>query len=593
MGVFMPRCWPFVFAVLAALIACQSPALAQKKLALVASVSNYDSLTDLPVAKHDARSVRTVLSNDLNFDVEFLEDPTRGEILSAWNTVLEKIESKKDIVVFYYAGHGIELRGSNFLIPKEVAFKPDPGVLISGSVAFSDLLNQLAITQKKKKVETPAVFILDACRNNPFTGAAIAKQVGLAPLSNLPKSVFVMYSAGIGQEAIDGPPGLAPGQIANSVYTRRLIPLLKQQGQPDNRVSLSDLAQMVRHQVYLDALRLNTRDKRTGKLGPHYQTPAYYDQLRVRLTLVGKRAQPRILEPIGTTLSSEAVSRGLGQGDIIRECLYCPELAVVDEQASFLLGSPSDEVGRRAYEAKSDGKQLKVSFSKKLAFGRFEVTKSEWNACVEDTKKSKIKGGCDGTPYDFSTGKHHEREPVTDVSWDDAQKYVTWLNATTKANNSKYRLPSEAEWEFAARANDFGRYSFSRNAGGEKKEREQLCTYANGADRAIGTVAWLNYRCTDHVGRRTAQVGSYKPNAFGLHDMHGNVAEWVEDCWHKNYDKTRPDGSAYTDTICWRKVVRGGSWRSSPAALRSAARNAVPPDVGRATLGFRVVRELD
>src|SRR5262249_26223233 len=123
------------------------------------------------------------------------------------------------------------------------------------------------------------------------------------------------------------------------------------------------------------------------------------------------------------------------------------------------------------------------------------------------------------------------RKPITDVSWQDTQVYIRWLNDLVRSNGEKfarYRLPSEAEWEYAARAGSQSDYSFGDDV-------SDLCRHGNGADASLKTLLWSNTLCTDGHGRETAQIDSYIPNAFGLHNMHGNVWEWTADCWADNH----------------------------------------------------------
>ena len=231
------------------------------------------------------------------------------------------------------------------------------------------------------------------------------------------------------------------------------------------------------------------------------------------------------------------------------------------------MGSVEQESGHRANEAPRHD----VVLGKKFAIGKFEVTNREWNACVEER-------GCAGP------AKQDNLKPVADVSWVDANDYVHWLSGKTGAT---YRLATEAEWEYAARAQKGAntRYYFGDDVG-------PICGYANGADVSVGMMPYANRACDDGVGRETSFVGRYRPNAWGLHDMLGNVWEWVQDCWHESYDAAPGDGSAWHGADCVRHVARGGSWRSGPDALRTAIRNAFPPDHRRSTLGFRVVREV-
>ena len=173
------------------------------------------------------------------------------------------------------------------------------------------------------------------------------------------------------------------------------------------------------------------------------------------------------------------------------------------------------------------------------------------------------------------------KRPVINVSWDDATEYAAWLSAQT---GKRYRLPSEAEWEYAARAGSTTEYHFGN-------DESQLCSYANHADSSTD-VDWRNQSCSDGVGRRTAAVGQYRPNAFGLYDMHGNVSEWVQDCWNDNYAGAPGDGSAWASGDCSQRGFRGGSWLFNAWNLRSALRNRLDRAFRDFTLGFRLVQDL-
>jgi formylglycine-generating enzyme required for sulfatase activity len=226
---------------------------------------------------------------------------------------------------------------------------------------------------------------------------------------------------------------------------------------------------------------------------------------------------------------------------------------VVVPAGSFLMGSPEDEAAR----SDNEGPQHRVTIAEPFAIGVYEVTFDEWDACVAD-------GGCNGyRPDDADWGRG--RRPVIYVSWDDAQAYVDWLSNRTR---EEYRLPSEAEWEYAARAGTTTRY-WSGD--------EVVAVYAN-FDRNVG---------------RTIEVGSLaRPNAFGLHDVHGNVWEWIEDCWNGSYVGAPANGSAWTSGNCDWRVLRGGSWLVNPWLLRSAYRDWFVPVVRFNFTGFRVARTL-
>ncbi len=242
-------------------------------------------------------------------------------------------------------------------------------------------------------------------------------------------------------------------------------------------------------------------------------------------------------------------------GETFRDCPECPEMVVVPA-GSFMMGSPSGEAGR--YD--NEGPQHQVTIPAAFAVGKYEVTFAQWDACVSD-------GGCSGyLPSDEGWGR--DDRPVISVSWEDIRDYIRWLSAET---GKPYRLLLEAEWEYAARAGTRTRYSWGDGVGS-----------GNANCNGCGS-QWDD--------RMTAPVGSFAPNTFGLHDMHGNVNEWVEDCWHGSYRGAPSDGAAWTSRgDCGRRVLRGGSWSLLPRVVRAAFRLRSYTDERIYDLGFRVAR---
>ena len=205
--------------------------------------------------------------------------------------------------------------------------------------------------------------------------------------------------------------------------------------------------------------------------------------------------------------------------------------------------------------------------------GKYEVTFAQWDACVTD-------GGCGGyRPDDEGWGRGNR--PVINVSWNDVQLYIAWLNSRTGGG---FRLPTESEWEYAARAGTTTMYHFG-------DDESQLCLYANHADRSMKLHA-RNESCSDGVGERTTEVGRYRSNGYGLHDMHGNVLEWVQDCWNDSYAGAPNDSNARLRGDCSRRVVRGGSWVDFPLDLRSAYRAGDPRTFRSSTGGFRLAQDM-
>ncbi len=256
------------------------------------------------------------------------------------------------------------------------------------------------------------------------------------------------------------------------------------------------------------------------------------------------------------------------------------------------MGSPDSEKGRA--DPSYEGPQHRVTIAMPFAVGKFEVTRGQFdrfakatghdvgNSCWTYEGEWKVREGKSYRDPGFSQDDNH---PVVCVNWTDARAYVAWLSKQTRKS---YRLLSEAEWEFAARGETspgkYPRFQF----GDQEKD---LCSYSNGADK-MTSVDWRNQSCSDGVGEATASVGSYKPNAFGLHDAHGNVWEWTEDCWNDSYKDAPEDGSAWTSGNCDRRVLRGGSWDDDPGSLRSADRDGSSTDDRDGNGGFRVARTL-
>ena len=245
-----------------------------------------------------------------------------------------------------------------------------------------------------------------------------------------------------------------------------------------------------------------------------------------------------------------------------RDCRFCP-LMVEVPAGSFLMGSPEGEEFRDEDESPLHS----VEISRSFAVGKYGVTFSEWDACVSG-------GGCGHRPDDAGWGRG--TRPVMGVSWDDAQSYVEWLSAET---GERYRLLSESEWEYAARAGTRGPFHFGSTISTDQANYDGNYTYGSGRKGV--------YR------EETVPVGSFPSNDFGLHDMHGNVWEWVEDCWHDSYASAPADGSAWTSGgDCSRRVLRGGSWYFEPWLLRSANRSRYFTGNRNHYYGFRVARTL-
>ena len=284
-------------------------------------------------------------------------------------------------------------------------------------------------------------------------------------------------------------------------------------------------------------------------------------------------------EPEATVQSGGAETESVME---IQDCDTCPKMVVVPP-GTFLMGSPESEIDRHDRE----GPQHQVTISNRFAVGKYEVTREQFEKFVDATGHDASSYGCStyregdlqSRQQDswrepgFSQSKVH---PVVCVSWHDAQAYVSWLSSKT---GEQYRLLSESEWEYVARAGTTGPFHFGSTISTNLANYNGNYTYGGGLEGI--------YR------GKTVSVGSFPANSFGLHDVHGNVWEWVEDCWHENYQGAPQDGSAWvTGGYCGHRVLRGSSWNVTPRYLRSANRGRDEAGVRYSGYGFRVARTL-
>ena len=664
-----------------------APASAGQRVALVVGNGGYDpnNAPELPNPVNDARLMATSLESS-GFEVRLVTDADQAAMKAAIKAFGKQLmQAGGDAVgLFYFAGHGIEDEGHNYLIPL--------GAEIESEVDFHTdaVLMDWVLARMERAGNRLNVVILDACRNNPFEGKRGASQ-GLAQM-NAPSGTLIAYAAAPKQLADDG-------EGENSPYTAALAEALVVPG-----LKIEDVFKRVRVAVEEATNGKQTPWENSSLRGDFYFVPKAEDppppepapktvtdpptteltrqQLAARAyeaaervntissyrlfverypgTLYAKLAEEQIrnLESVVTppAPSPEEVEASLGleraerrqiqmglaslgfdpgpadglfgrgtqgaigrwqtslggaatghldaeaaktllaageeaarkqaeeeaerkraaeeaarkraamrPGRVFRDCPECPELVVVPA-GSFTMGSPSSEEGREDVE----GPQHRVTIPEPFAVGKYEVTFAEWDACV-------AAGGCNGhRSDDKSWGRG--RRPVINVSWEDAKAYVAWLSRKT---GEDYRLLSEAEWEYAARAGTTGPFHFGSTISTDR------ANYHGGFNFTYGSGREGVYR------KKTIPVGSFPANGFGLHDVHGNVYEWVEDCWHDSYAGAPRDGRAWvTGGDCVRRVLRGGDWDDLPWSLRSAHRFRSPSGSRYVNRGFRIARTL-
>ena len=680
------------------------------RVALVIGNSTYGPTGNLENPGNDAADVGTALGR-LGFEVTTALDVD----LVAFNRALLNFTRRSvgaDIALVFYAGHGLEIDGVNYMVPVNARLERDTDVRFA-AVSLDDML---AATQGAAL----RLVVLDACRDNPLartirrtssTRSMSRGSFGELDEAALGDETFVAYAAAAGTTAADG-----TGR-RNSPYTAALLEYLEQP------LELSSLFRRVRARVLertegvqrpheygsllrdhylsgtsgvvtppaLTALRLqqelafwqsiadseNPADFEAyleqyadGQFAPLAENrltalqdarfwaavaesdnpadfAAYLEQhaggryaplARQRFAVLSAppaseiappapvpiepappaiaaapvsvepdpaiAAAPVSVEPdppaietapesidpdpplVAGPASIEADPVLMEPGATFRDCVDCPEMAVL-ASGTFRMGSTEGQV---------DEQPVREVQVRMFALGRHEVTREEFGAFVAATGYAG--DGCNVIDDDASLDwddraswqnpgfPQEDRHPVVCVGWEGAEAYVRWLSVET---GGRYRLPSEAEWEYGARAGTATRRYWDSQADSTQ------CDHANGSDRAL-MQRWGRWplpvvNCVDSAPY-TSEAGSYKPNAFGLHDMLGNVWEWTADCLHESYSGALGDGAAWTrGGDCERRLLRGGSWETALRGLRAANRYWHDNRASNAT-GFRVAREL-
>lgn len=605
-------------------VLCGPSAIAQdgKRFALLIGNAAYnDAVGPLTNPGNDIALVGDTLEK-LGFKITKIENASLGQLYTALNAHTRRVRRAGDGAVsfFYYSGHGAqdpETR-TNYLIPVDVPSTLDSD-LWDRSLQLSIVTQQL----KQKASNATHFVVFDACRNALKVRKAGAKSAvatkGFVPIPKV-TGMLVAYATAQGETASDIGNGAGP-------YARVLAEELIKPG--IEAVSMFRNVQVrvfeqIRQEPWLDFGYLSRiyfagREavKRPAKPQPPLsevaqawavtQTSTSLPVLeaferRYRDTVFGELARARIAELKGNQVASAApvkppasptcdgveVSLGSGSkvciqpgsGKSFRDCPTCPEMVVVPA-GKFLIGSSQSEAGR----SNAEGPVQHIMFSHPFAVGRFEITRKEFveflTATGYDIGEScwtwrRTGGWKDRSQRSFFAPgfRQSNRDPAVCINWYDAAAYADWLKERT---GREYQLPSEAQWEYFARAATLGAFSFQG---------------------AIST-SKANYDGSSYAGSqigvkrgRTLKVGSFAPNPWGLFDIHGNAWEWTRDCWNESYTGMPTDGSPRLDGDCSLRVFRGGAWFNKPVHLRSATRFTVDAHARNQIYGMRVVRAM-
>lgn len=571
----MRCCGWFASVVAVAMFAVVQPAQAQKRVALVVGNSAYVHTSKLINPKNDAIDMAAALKA-LGFQVVDGFDLDKVAFDRKVHDFARSLAGA-DAGVLFYAGHGLQVAGRNYLVPVDA--KAEVEALLHLEMVRADDIQRVMEARSKTNV-----LFLDACRDNPLA-RNLARSLGTR--STIVGSGLASLEAGYGTLiSFSTHPGAVAydGAGRNSPYTSALVKYIAAEGEDLNSILIN-----VRRDVRRDTQGKQVPWEHSSLEGRFYfasATAAFStaaEAARVcrevegmsSLSLLGvlanqhkgtsagecvaarmddlKKQQVAVAEPPSQPKpTAPDTSATLAPGTSFRDCPDCPEMLVVPA-GSFIMGAPESEVGRQDVE----GPSRRVTISRSFAAGKYEVTFAEWDACVAD-------GGCQHKPSDRGWGRG--KRPVINVSWDSiTSEYLPWLSR--KAGKT-YRLPTEAEWEFAARAGTTTRYAFGN------------------------TISKAQALFSEGGLFKTMAVGSFAANAFGLHDMHGNVWEWVQDCWNASYANVPTDGSAAAAGDCTLRVLRGGSWSDHPNSLRSAKRSKDRAGTLDSSSGFRLARTL-
>jgi len=614
---------------LLAISTCAS-ALAEKRVALVIGNGAYTAAGKLTNPENDAKDMASALEK-LGFDVALTLDANRAKFETAISDFSDKAAGV-DVALVFYAGHGMGLGSETHLLPVDADFRNEFEAR-NRTFGLTALLNTLDGRAKM------VIALIDACRDNPLAdrladsmrsaGRSVSVSRGLARIEIGAPDTLVVYATTPGRTAADG-----TGR--NSPFTTALLAHLPTEGVEveavlkrvsarvqeltGNKQEPERLSRLKREFYFKPAVSVPTPAPAAtdpdASMRSDYAIAERVNSVAVWLAFIDRYRSGFLVEaargrlaaltaPVPTappapsvtapskievaglppaarpdagscnggaqtvSLGSRAAGvltaseeRCLKAKDEFRECKDCPAMVVIPA-GTFTMGSPETEEGRYSDE----GPRRTVRIGKSFAVGKFTVSFAEWDACVAG-------GGCKGyRPKDEGWGRG--KMPVINVSWDDAKAYVAWLS---KVTGKSYRLLTEAEWEYAARAGTTTPFWWGSSISTSQANYNGNYTYGNGKKGE-----WR---------RRTVPVDSFAANPFGLYQMHGNVYQWIEDCYVDSYKDASSDVSANTTNECDRRVLRGGSWVYVPWNLRAASRSWDFPVSRNFNDGFRVARTL-
>ena len=646
-----------------------SPAAENKRLALVMGNGAYKNAPLInPV--NDVEDMAVALEN-LGFQVMIRKNACKREMVEAIDEFGKGLHGV-EVGLFYYAGHGLQVDGRNYLVPVNAHITSESDVEFE-AVDAGRLLGKMEEAENKVNI-----IILDACRNNPFSRSFGIRERGLARMDT-PMGSFLAYATAPGSVAADGTGRngiftkhllkhiVEPGLSINDILMRTRRGVLAETGKKQVPWQSSSLTEnfyfLAQRDAQVDERREDGPDlpeRQTGRLVVKALSGAavYVGEEKVgRGEVVIPRLAPgshdlRIekegFEPWKSTvhispgrtlrISPTMVPLKLGKSRLFvrvrPEEASDAQIRIMNVSAQFQQGIELDageyeiEVSKAGYETRRDKIVLGSGEDRILDFFMSEkhIENESWIEPVTSMEFVLVPGGCFemGSPWDedgrnsiegpvhhvcvdgFWLGRYEVTNeqyrkfrgdhdsglymgnslngddlPVVNVTWDDAKTFAQWLSGK---GNGTFRLPTEAEWEYACRAGTQSSRYWGNDA-------DAACDHANVADRTAKRQwpDWTIHNCDDGYGA-ASPVGSFRPNDFGLYDMLGNVWEWCEDCYVENAYTKHASNNPLVASGGQRRLFRGGSWVSEPKGVRCAVRNSHPNNKTTGNLGFRLLR---
>ena len=491
---------------------------AKERIALVIGNTNYQNLPKLPNASKDATDIATTLRK-LKFKVIQATDLTKKIMLKKITEFSRKLNSNT-VGLFYYAGHALEAGGKNYLIPIDADINAFDEVQ-NESIRVDTILNRM----RSLKHNNLNILILDACRDYRYKKVEPFQDANALGKMTAPDNFLIIYATTPGKKAADG-------RGKNGLFTKHLIKYMLLP-----KVNIQTILPMVRKEVI----------KESEALG-YKQVPWDSNSLVDSFCFVS--CPSALLPPVPPIPPNKPEPPFKNPSFVIE-----PEMVLIPKGV-FIMGCDREDCDK-------DERPVHPVAIDSFYLGKYTITFEQWDACV----KAKA------CPPKNDNGWGRGQLPVININRYDTQKFIQWLNKTTKKN---YRLPTEAEWEYAIRRNTKTVYPWGNTID------------TNNANCDGCGSRWDN--------KRTAPVDSFSAYQ-GLYNMSGNVWEWVQDCYHQNY-KGAPKNNVAWNTKCYKdkdqnkifSVLRGGSWYSPPDKLRSTHRIFEHYERRRSVYGFRIAR---